>query len=97
MLAATGTLGHLPEDRRDIRLSLTAEAPGLLKPILFTNAFSDSALNILGLGLPSCGNLVTPPYSSQENPNAGQAESASAPLSNPAARPNGWWKSRPKT
>ena len=89
MLATTGTFGHIPFALLSISRSLTTAAPGLLKPILFTKALSEWARNILGLGLPSCGNLVIPPYSIHEKPKAGHALSASAPLSNPAASPNG--------
>jgi hypothetical protein len=53
MFAATGVSGHLPAARRAINESLTAEAPGLLNPILLIKAASESDLNILGFGLPS--------------------------------------------
>ena len=89
MLATTGTFGQLPEAYLVTSESLTEEAPGLLNPMLFTNALSELARNIRGLGFPSWGNLVTPPYSIQEKPRAGHALSAFAPLSMPAARPNG--------
>ena len=49
------------------------------------------------LWIPTCGYLVTPPYSVHENPIADQAMSASAPLSKPAANPSGWWNIFPKT
>ena len=97
MFAATGVFGHLSSDFREINLFLISDAPGLLNPILFTSALCLLARNMRGFGFPSCGYLVTPPYSVHENPMADQAMSASAPLSKPAANPSGWWNIFPKT
>ena len=60
-------------------------------------AWSGSRRNSRGRGLPACGRGVTVPVSTKPNPSRISAGTATAFLSNPAARPIGLANRRPST
>ena len=72
-------------------LLVTTSIPSLLKPNLLIKAWSSSSLKILGFGFPNCFLGVTVPTSTKPNPSLNIELKTSALLSNPAARPIGFF------
>jgi hypothetical protein len=75
----------------------TASAPSLLNPNRLISPCCAGSRNTRGRGFPGCAFAVTVPASINPNPNAAQAGSATAFLSNPAASPTGFGNFNPNT
>ena len=73
------------------RLRTNASRPQLLKPSRLIIAWSSIIRKMRLPGLPSCGLGVTVPSSMDPNPMPARAGKAKPSLSNPAARPTGFW------